>query len=65
MSIHYNFRKGQRVRVILKDGQHIVGKFDETKSGVIIVEGKRISLSKVRSVTIDKPGVREGKSRNR
>jgi hypothetical protein len=60
MPVHYNFRKGQKVRVILKDKakSHIVGKFEETKSGVIIVDGKRISLSDVRSVTIDRSGVR-------
>lgn len=56
MTIHYNFRKGQRVRIILrrKDEPHVVGKFEERKSGAVVVGGIRYPITEIRSITIDR-----------
>ncbi len=56
MTIHTDFRRGQKVRVILKDKSkpHIIGRFTQNRSGGIVLDGHRIELAKVRSVTIER-----------
>lgn len=58
MTLHTSTYKGKRILIILKDGQKIVDKFKDKKSGWIITEeyGK-ISTKLVKSMTIYKAGV--------
>ena len=50
---HTSFRKGKRVIVTLSDGNKIIDKYVESKSGVVILERTgRLSLKKVRVITI-------------
>lgn len=51
---HTSFRKGQRVRVFLKDGGFIIGKFVENKSKSVRVGEYAIAKSKIRQIVIFK-----------
>jgi hypothetical protein len=51
--VHTDFRRGQKVFVVMKDGTKFVDKYIEQKSKVIIFENSgRVSLRKIRSNTI-------------
>ncbi len=56
MTIHTDFRRGQKVRVILKDKSkpHIIGRFTQKRNGGIVLDGYRIELANVRAVTIER-----------
>lgn len=62
MPIHTNFKRGQRIRVIMKPsawGKHIIGKYQEALSGFIVLEGnRRIKLGDVRATIIERGGDR-------
>ena len=50
---HSQFRKGQRILVIMSSGKKMIDKFKESKSGVIITESiGRIRMSDIRSTVI-------------
>lgn len=53
--IHYDFPKGVKLLVILKNGSNIVDKYVETKHNVLILEKNRIRYENIRSTTIYKP----------
>lgn len=51
--IHHNFRKGQRLFVIMRDGSKIIGKFSQKKSkGIMLESGELVRYIDVRSITI-------------
>jgi hypothetical protein len=60
MTVHTEFRKGQRVRIILrrKGEPHVIGKFEENKRGAVVVGGTRYPLTEIRSITIDRNDIR-------
>lgn len=50
---HSDFRKGQRLFITMRDGERIVDKFVESKSGVLVLRQRgRVSLSQVRHASI-------------
>lgn len=56
MTLHTSTYKGKRILIILTDGQKLVGKFKEKKSGAIYTEEHgRISTSQIKAMTIFKP----------
>lgn len=55
MTIHTHFPKGKRVLVIFKNGEKLIDKYLEYKSGKVLLEKNgTINLRKVRSITIYK-----------
>ncbi len=63
MSIHKEFRKGQKIRIILKDKRlpHLLGRFKESGSTWIEIDTQmKVDFKAIRAVTIDKPINREG-----
>ena len=48
---HTHFPRGRRVRVVLRDGTVIVGKFMERTSRHIVLDSHRIRTNTLRSVT--------------
>ena len=72
MTIHTDFRQGQRIRLMPKDGgPHMVGSFVESGSGFISVDFRgdgnagvraKIYLKDLRSVTIDRAPVQRRQS---
>jgi hypothetical protein len=52
--VHHNFRKGQRILIILNDGSQIVDKYHSSKGHYLILENNVISWSDIRSSTIYK-----------
>lgn len=56
MTIHHEFRKGQKVMVIFKDGRQLVGKFSgDYGRDTLNLESRKISYKHIRAVTIYKP----------
>ena len=53
--IHYDFPKGVKLLVILKNGNKVIDKYVETKHNVLILERNKIKYEKIRSTTIYKP----------
>lgn len=55
--IHYDFPKGVKLLVILKDGSKIIDKYIETKSAHshLVLERHNIKYKDIRSTTIYKP----------
>lgn len=62
MAVHTDFKRGQRIRVIMKasaGGKHIVAKYEEARSGFIVLDGdRRIRLSDVRATIIERGAAR-------
>ena len=54
MTLHSSTHKGKRVLIILKDGTKHVGKFKDSKSGLIYTEDRKFRKKDVRSMTICK-----------
>ena len=54
MSIHTDFRKGQRIVIHLKDGSFVVGKYRECKGRKIVLYDSYVNLSDIKSTTIYK-----------
>ena len=53
MTLHTNFRQGQRVLVILTTGKQFVAKYKDSKSGKLFFSDHAyITLDRVRSATI-------------
>lgn len=53
--MHTSFPKGTPLRIKLKTGQLLTGKFFDHKSGKVILEGgQNINLSEVKSMSIRK-----------
>ena len=57
--LHHEFRKGQKVFIILKNGQQIIDKFVATKGNYLICENSRYAWKAIRSSTIYKHQNRE------
>lgn len=55
MTIHHEFRKGQKVLVIFKDGSQLVGKFSgDCSRNTLNLEDQKIPYKHIRAVTIYK-----------
>lgn len=55
MPIHHEFRKGQKVLVIFKDGSRLVDKFSGSCSkNTLNLETLKVPYKKIRAVTIYK-----------
>lgn len=50
--VHHEFRKGQKVLVILKNGEQIVDKYKESKGQFLKLENNDIRWKNIRSSTI-------------
>lgn len=51
--IHHTFYRGKKILVIMRNGKKIIGKYNDSWSKGIILEGnKRIPYIKIRSTTI-------------
>lgn len=50
--VHHEFRKGQKVLVILKNGEQIVDKYKESKGQFLKLENNDIRWENIRSSTI-------------
>jgi len=60
MTLHTSTKKGKRILIILKNGDKIIGKFKDKKSGYIITEEHgKISTSIIKAMTICKMDTRE------
>ena len=56
MTIHTTFVRGRKILIIMKDGEHIVDRFVEKKSGVVVVaERGEIKIADMRACTIYRP----------
>lgn len=53
--IHYDFPKGVKLLVILKNGSKVIDKYVETKHNILILEKNKIKHENIRSTTIYKP----------
>ena len=53
-AVHTQFRKGQKIFIILRSGEKIVEKYKESKSHYVLCEGAKYNLKDVRSITIYK-----------
>ena len=50
---HKWYRRGQRIKIILKSGESVIGKFVEQKNGTFCLEGgQRVKMKKMRSSVI-------------
>lgn len=50
---HTDFRKGQKVMLIMRNGEKLVDRYVEKKSGAVIMrDSGRINLSTVRQIVI-------------
>lgn len=49
---HTEFRKGQRVIVLLRNGGQFVGKYESKFRNGIIVDGQRFTTKEIRQVSI-------------
>ncbi|NBV42554.1 hypothetical protein EBR96_07285 [bacterium] len=57
MTLHTSTYKGKRILIILKDGQKLIGKFKDKKSGYVITEEHgRIATGQIKAMTICKGG---------
>lgn len=57
MSAHTSVKKGKRVMVMLKDGTHIVDRFEErTSKGIILVRNGLIPKKRLRAMSIYREG---------
>lgn len=55
MTLHTSTQKGKRVLIILKNGDKIIGKFKDKKSGYVILEEHgKIKTSDMKAMTICK-----------
>lgn len=52
--IHHGFKKGKKVLIILNTGEHIVGKFKDSSSEYIELDGQKLKWRYIRSSTIFK-----------
>lgn len=52
--VHHNFKKGQKVLVILQSGERIVDKYNSTKGHHLILDSHTIEWKDIRSSTIYK-----------
>lgn len=52
--IHHGFKPGKRIIVMMRNGDKIVGKYEDHYSKGLIVEGQKLPYSKMRSATIYK-----------
>lgn len=52
--VHHEFRKGQRVLVIKRDGSQIIDKYHSSKGHYLILENHSINWKDIRSSTIYK-----------
>lgn len=50
--VHHEFRKGQKVLVILRTGEQIVDKYIESKSNFLKLQNNNIKWEDIRSSTI-------------
>lgn len=50
--VHHEFRKGQKILVILRDGSQIIDKYIGVKSQYLILEKHKIQWRDIRSSTI-------------
>lgn len=53
--IHHGFPQGKRIIVIMRNGDKIIGKFETHYSKGLVVEGRRLPYSQMRSATITEP----------
>lgn len=51
---HTHFSRGKRVRVVLRDGTAIIGKFLERTSLYVVLDSGRIRTNRLKSVTLAK-----------
>lgn len=51
---HANFQKGKAVRVSLRDGTVVFGKFEEARARFIVVSGIKYAKCELKSVSIEK-----------
>lgn len=52
MGMHTHYHKGTPLYIILRNGETLEGKFQDHKSGCIILEGgKKVLLSNIRSMS--------------
>ena len=55
--LHHNFRKGQPLFVIMRNGDKIIGKYLQKKSkGIMLESGDFVSYADARSITILRGG---------
>lgn len=55
MTLHTSTYKGKRILIILKNGEKLIGRFKDKKSGFVITEEHgRISTSQIKAMTICK-----------
>mgnify|MGYP003290921710 CR=1 FL=1 len=52
--VHHNFRKGQKVLIILQNGQQIIDKYFGSKGRYLLLENYSIEWKDIRSSTIYK-----------
>ena len=52
--VHHNFRKGQKILVILHNGEQIIDKYFGSKGRFLLLENNSIEWKNIRSSTIYK-----------
>lgn len=52
--VHHNFKKGQKVYCILRDGSVIIDRYKQTTAHYLILNNHRIKWKNLRSSTIYK-----------
>lgn len=53
--MHTHYKQGTPLRLVMRSGEIVEGKFKDHKSGAILLEdGQKIALDKIRAVSIRK-----------
>ncbi|MGD1524007.1 hypothetical protein [Vibrio owensii] len=55
MTVHSNFRKKQKILIIKRNGEQVIARYLDTKSGKIITDKGTFGKDELRSTNIYKP----------
>lgn len=54
--VHTSYHKGTTVHVIFEDGRHVVDKFEDHKSGCVVLRRLgRVRITDIRYIGVNKP----------
>jgi hypothetical protein len=55
MTIHTTFPKGKKIRLIMKHGRHVTGRYEGKTARYIVLEGdQKYEISKIRAAMIER-----------
>lgn len=55
MTIHTTFPKGKRIRLIMKKGHHVIGRYEgKTARHIVLQGGHKYEIGRIRSAVIER-----------